>query len=150
MRGTLLFHAPSINQLNRMIMKIVDVNVRKFEKYNMEDEYYFEPLWEKMFDEGIYTDNYNNEAVGFIYSNACHAEVYGNSMDVRWIKDNSDNLRLSMVANDLVNNLMSTEQKKIITEENNGTTLLTDDGIYLNIFVNFEKRHIQILAYQEA
>ena len=131
-------------------MKIVDVNVRKFEKYNMEDEYYFEPLWEKMFDEGLYTDNYNNEAVGFIYSNACHAEVYCNSMDVRWIKDNSDNLRLAMVANDLVNNLMGTEQKKIITEENNGTTLLTDDGIYLNIFVNFEKRIIQILSYQEA
>ena len=145
-----MFHAPSINQLNRMIMKIVDVNVRKFEKYNMEDEYYFEPLWEKMFDEGLYTDNYNNEAVGFIYSNACHAEVYGNSMDVRWIKDNSDNLRLAIVANDLVNNLMGTEQKKIITEENNGTTLITDDGIYLNIFVNFEKRIIQILAYQEA
>ena len=150
MRGTLLFHAPSINQLNRMIMKIVDVNVRKFEKYNMEDEYYFEPLWEKMFDEGLYTDNYNNEAVGFIYSNACHAEVYGNAMDVTWIKDCSDNLRLSIVANDLANNLMGTEQKKIITEENNGTTLLTDDGIYLNIFVNFEKRHIQILAYQGA
>ena len=131
-------------------MEIVDVNVRKFEKYNMEDEYYFEPLWEKMFDEGLYTDNYNNEAVGFIYSNACHAEVYGNAMDVRWIKDCADNLRLAIVANDLVNNLMGTEQKKIITEENNGTTLLTDDCIYLNIFVNFEKRHIQILAYQEA
>ena len=145
-----MFHAPNINQLNRMIMKIVDLNVSKFEKYNMEDEYYFEPLWEKMFDEGLYTDNYNNEAVGFIYSNACHAEVYGNSMDVRWIKDNSDNLRLAIVANDLVNNLMGTEQKKIITEENNGTTLLTDDGIYLNIFVNFEMRHIQILAYMEA
>ena len=150
MRGTLLFHAPSINKLNRMIMKIVDVNVRKFEKYNMEDEYYFEPLWEKMFDEGLYTDNYNNEAVGFIYSNACHAEVYGNAMDVRWIKDCSDNLRLAIVANDVVNNLMGTEQKKIITEDNNGTTLLTDDGIYLNIFVNFEKRIIQILSYQEA
>ena len=133
-----------------MIMKIVDVNVRKFEKYNMEDEYYFEPMWEKMFDEGLYTDNYNNEAVGFIYSNACHAEVYGNSMDVRWIKDNSDNLRIAIVANDLVNNLIGTEQKKIITEENNGTTLITDDGIYLNIFVNFEKRIIQILAYQES
>ena len=133
-----------------MIMEIVDVNVRKFEKYNMEDEYYFEPLWENMFDEGLYTDNYNNEAVGFIYSNACHAEVYGNAMDVTWIKDNSDNLRLAMVANDLVNNIMCTEQKKIITEENNGTTLITDDGIYLNIFVNFEKRIIQILAYQEA
>ena len=133
-----------------MIMEIVDVNVRKFEKYNMEYEYYFEPLWEKMFDEGLYTDNYNNEAVGFIYSNACHAEVYGNAMDVRWIKDCSDNLRLAIVANDLVNNLMGTEQKKIITEENNGTTLLTDDGIYLNIFVNFEKRIIQILSYQEA
>ena len=131
-------------------MEIVDVNVRKFEKYNMEDEYYFEPLWENMFDEGLYTDNYNNEAVGFIYSNACHAEVYGNAMDVTWIKDNSDNLRLAMVANDLVNNIKCTEQKKIITEENNGTTLLTDDGIYLNIFVNFEKRIIQILAYQEA
>lgn len=131
-------------------MEIVDVNVSKLDKYNMEYEYDFESLWENMFDDGEYTDDGCNEAVGFIYSNACHAEVYGNSMDVRWIKDNSDNLRLAMVANDLVNNLMGTEQKKIITEENNGTTLLTDDGIYLNIFVNFEMRHIQILAYQEA
>lgn len=131
-------------------MEIVDVNVSKLDKYNMEYEYDFESLWYSMFDDGEYTDDGCNEAVGFIYSNACHAEVYGSSMDVRWIKDNSDNLRLSMVANDLVNNLMGTEQKKIITEENNGTTLLTDDGIYLNIFVNFEMRHIQILAYQEA
>ena len=131
-------------------MEIVDVNVSKLDKYNMEYEYDFESLWYSMFDDGEYTDDGCNEAVGFIYSNACHAEVYGSSMDVRWIKDNSDNLRLSMVANDLVNNLMGTEQKKIITEENNGTTLLTDDGIYLNIFVNFEKRIIQILSYQEA
>lgn len=131
-------------------MEIVDVNVSKLDKYNMEYEYDFESLWYSMFDDGEYTDDGCNEAVGFIYSNACYAEVYGSSMDVRWIKDNSDNLRLSMVANDLVNNLMGTEQKKIITEENNGTTLLTDDGIYLNIFVNFEKRIIQILSYQEA
>lgn len=133
-----------------MIMEIVDVNVSKFDKYDLENELYYESLFEKMFDDGEYTDNGCDEAVGFIYSNACHAEVYGNSMDVRWIKDNSDNLRLAMVANDLVNNLMGTEQKKIITEENNGTTLLTDDGIYLNVFVNFEKRIIQILSYQEA
>lgn len=131
-------------------MEIVDVNVSKFDKYDMEDEYYFEPLWEKMFDEGLYRDNYNNEAVGFIYSNACHSEVYDNAMVVRWIKDSADKTRLAMVANDLVNNLMGTEKNKIITEENNGTTLLTDDGIYLDIFVNFEMRHIQILAYQEA
>lgn len=71
-------------------------------------------------------------------------------MDVTWIKDSADKIRLAMVANDLVNNLMGTEKEKFITEENNGTTLLTDDGIYLNIFVNFEMRHIQILAYQEA
>lgn len=131
-------------------MEIVDVNVSKFDKYDMENEYYFEPLWEKMFDEGLYTGNYNNEAVGFIFSNACHAEVYGNAMVVRWIKDSANKIRLAMVANDLVNNLMGTEKNKIITEENNGTTLLTDDGIYLNIFVNFEMRHIQILSYQEA
>jgi hypothetical protein len=133
-----------------MIMEIVDVNVCKLDKYNMEDEYYFEPLWEKMFDDGLYTDNYNNEAVGFIYSNACHAEVYDNEMVVTWIRDCADSLRLAIVANDLVNNLMGTEKKKIITEENNRTTLLTDDGIYLDIFVNFEMRHIQILAYHEA
>lgn len=98
-------------------MEIVDVNVSKFEKYNMEYEYDFESLWYSMFDDGTYTQDGCYQAVGFIYSNACHAEVYGNSMDVRWIKDNSDNLRLAMVANDLVNNLMGTEQKKIITEE---------------------------------
>ena len=131
-------------------MEIVDVNVSKLYKYNMEDELYYESLWENMFDEGKYTDDGCNEAVGFIYSNAFHAEVYGNAMDVTWIKDSADNIRLDMVANDLVNNLMGTEKEKIITEEYNGTTLLTDDGIYLNIFVNFEKRHIQILAYQES
>ena len=71
-------------------------------------------------------------------------------MDVTCIKDSADKIRLAMVANDLVNNLMGTEKEKIITEENNGTTLITDDGIYLNIFANFEMRHIQILAYHEA
>lgn len=150
MRGTLLFHAPSINQLNRMIMEIVDVNVSKLGKYNMEDELYYESLWEKMFDDGEYTDDGCNEAVGFIYSNACHAEVYGNAMDVTWIKDSANKIRLAMVANDLVNNLMGKEGDKIITEGNNGVILLTDDGVYLSIFVNFEMRHIQILAYQEA
>ena len=131
-------------------MEIVDVNVSKFDKYDMEDELYYESLWEKIFDEGKYTNDGCNEAVGFIYSNACHAEAYGNAMDVTWIKDSADKIRLAMVANDLVNNLMGTEKEKIITEENNGTTLLTDDGIYLDIFVNFEMRHIQTLAYQEA
>lgn len=131
-------------------MEIVDVNVKNLSEFDIENDLYHDTLWENMFDDGEYTDDGCNEAVGFICSNACHAEVYGNSMDVRWIKDNSDNLRLAMVANDLVNNLMGTEQKKIITEENNGTTLLTYAGIYLNIFVNFEMRHIQILAYQEA
>ena len=131
-------------------MEIVDVNVSKLDKYNMEDEFYYESLWKKMFDEGKYTDDGCNDAVGFIYSNACHAEAYVNAMDVTWIKDSADNIRLAMVANDLVNNLMGTEKEKLITEENNGTTLLTDDGIYLNIFVNFEMRHIQILAYMEA
>lgn len=133
-----------------MIMEIVDVNVSKLDKYNMEDELYYESLWEKMFDDGEYTDDGCNEAVGFIYSNACHAEVYGNAMDVTWIKDSANKIRLAMVANDLVNNLMGTEGDKIITEGNNGVILLTDDGVYLSIFVNFEMRHIQILAYQEA
>ena len=131
-------------------MEIVDVNVTKLNGFDLENELYYESLFEKMFDDGEYTDNGCDEAVGFIYSNACHAEVYGNAMDVTWIKDSADKIRLAMVANDLVNNLMGTEQKKIITEENNGTTLLTDDGIYLDIFVNFEMRHIHILAYQEA
>ncbi len=131
-------------------MEIVDVNVCKLDNYNMEDELYYESLWEKMFDEGKYTDDGCKEAVGFIYSNACHAEVYGNAMDVTWIKDSADKIRLAMVANDLVKNLIGTKKEKIITEENNGTTLLTDDGIYLSIFVNFEERIIQILSYQEA
>lgn len=131
-------------------MEIVDVNVTKLNGFDLENELYYESLFEKMFDDGEYTDNGCDEAVGFIYSNACHTEVYGNAMDVRWIKDSANKIRLAIVANDLVNNLMGTEQKKIITEENNGTTLLTDDGIYLNIFVNFEMRHIQILAYTEA
>lgn len=131
-------------------MEIVDVNVSKLGKYNMEDELYYESLWEKMFDDGEYTDDGCNEAVGFIYSNACHAEVYGNAMDVTWIKDSANKIRLAMVANDLVNNLMGKEGDIIITEGNNGVILLTDDGVYLSIFVNFEMRHIQILAYQEA
>ena len=150
MRGTLLFHAPSINQLNRMIMEIVDVNVKNLSEFDIENDLYHDTLWENMFDDGEYTDDGCNEAVGFIYSNACHAEAYGNAMDVTWIKDSANKLRLAMVANDLVNNLMGTEKEKFITEENNGITLLTYAGIYLNIFVNFEMRHIQILAYQEA
>lgn len=131
-------------------MEIVDVNVSKLCKYNMEDELYYESLWVKMFDDGEYTDDGCNEAVGFIYSNACHAEVYGEAMDVTWVKDCANKIRLAMVANDLVNNLMGTEGDKIITEGNNGVILLTDDGVYLSIFVNFEMRHIQILAYQKA
>lgn len=131
-------------------MEIVDVNVSKLCKYKMEDELYYESLWVKMFDDGEYTDDGCNEAVGFIYSNACHAEVYGEAMDVTWVKDCANKIRLAMVANDLVNNLMGTEGDKIITEGNNGVILLTDDGVYLSIFVNFEMRHIQILAYQEA
>lgn len=133
-----------------MIMEIVDVNVRNLSEFDIENDLYHDTLLENMFDDGEYTDNGCDEAVGFIYSNACHAEVYGNAMVVRWIKDSANKIRLAMVANDLVNNLMGTEKKKIITEENNGTTLLTDDGIYLNIFVNFEMRYIQILAYTEA
>ena len=131
-------------------MEIVDVNVKNLSEFDIENDLYHDTLWENMFDEGLYTDNYCNEAVGFIYSNACHAEVYDNAMVVRWIKDSADKTRLAMVANDLVNNLMGTEKNKIITEENNGTTLLTDDGIYLDIFVNFEMRYIQILAYTKA
>ena len=131
-------------------MEIVDVNVSKFNKYDIENDLYHDDLWENMFDDGEYTDDGCNEAVGFIYSNACHAEVYGNAMYVRWIKDCADKLRLAIVANDMVNNLMGTEKEKYITEENNGITLLTYAGIYLDIFVNFEKRHIQILAYQKA
>lgn len=131
-------------------MEIVDVNVKNLREFDIENDLYHDVLFENMFDDGEYTDDGCNEAVGFIYSNACHAEVYGNAMYVRWIKDCADKLRLAMVANDMVNNLMGTEKVKIITEENNGVTLLTYAGIYLNIFVNFEKLHIQILAYQEA
>lgn len=131
-------------------MEIVDVNVKNLREFDIENDLYHDVLFENMFDDGEYTDDGCNEAVGFIYSNACHSEVYGNAMYVRWIKDCADKLRLAMVANDMVNNLMGTEKVKIITEENNGVTLLTYAGIYLNIFVNFEKRHIQILAYQEA
>lgn len=131
-------------------MEIVDVNVRNLREFDIENDLYHDVLWENMFDDGEYTDDGCNEAVGFIYSNACHAEIYGNAMYVRWIKDCANKLRLAMVANDMVNNLMGTEKVKIITEENNGVTLLTYAGIYLNIFVNFEMRLIQILAYQEA
>ena len=131
-------------------MEIVDVNVTKLNGFDLENELYYESLFEKMFDDGEYTDNGCDEAVGFIYSNACHAEVYDNAMVVRWIKDSANKIRLAIVANDLVNNLMGTEKEKFITEENNGITLLTYAGIYLDIFVNFEMRYIQILAYQEA
>lgn len=131
-------------------MEIVDVNVKNLREFDIENDLYHDVLWENMFDYGEYAYDGCNEAVGFINSNACHAEVYGNAMCVRWIKDCANKLRLAMVANDMVNNLMGTEKVKIITEENNGVTLLIYAGIYLNIFVNFEMRYIQILAYQEA
>ena len=133
-----------------MIMEIVDVNVRNLREFDIENDLYHDTLWENMFDYGEYAYDGCNEAVGFIQSNACHAEVYGNAMYVRWIKDCADKLRLAMVANDMVNNLMGTEKEKFITDDDNGITLLTYADIYLNIFVNFEKRHIQILAYQKA
>lgn len=131
-------------------MEIVDVNVSKFDKYDMENELYYESLWEKMFDEGKYTDNYYDEAVGFIYSNACYTEIDRNAMYISRIKGCDNKNLLTTTANDLVNNLMGTEKEKFITEDDNGITLLTYAGIYLNIFVNFKKRHIQILAYQEV
>lgn len=127
-----------------------DVNVRNLREFDIENDLYHDTLWENMFDYGEYAYDGCNEAVGFIQSNACHAEVYGNAMYVRWIKDCADKLRLAMVANDMVNNLMGTEKEKFITDDDNGITLLTYADIYLNIFVNFEKRHIQILAYQKA
>ena len=131
-------------------MEIVDVNVKNLSEFDIENDLYHDTLWENMFDDGEYTDDGCNEAVGFIYSNAYHAEIDRNAMYIRRIKGCEDNTLLAMAANDLVNNLMGTEKEKIITEENNGTTLLTDDGIYLSIFVNFEERIIQILSYQEA
>lgn len=131
-------------------MEIVDVNVRNLSEFDIENDLYHDTLLENMFDDGEYTDNGCDEAVGFIYSNACHAEIDGNAMYVSRIKGCEDNILLAMTANDLVNNLMGTEKEKFITEDNNGITLLTYAGIYLNIFVNFKKRHIQILAYQKA
>lgn len=62
-------------------MEIVDVNVSKFDKYNMEDELYYESLWEKMFDDGEYTDDGCNEAVGFIIL----TPVMQRSMAKQWI-----------------------------------------------------------------
>lgn len=131
-------------------MEIVDVNVRNLREFDIENDLYHDVLWENMFDDGEYTDDGCNEAVGFIYSNACHAEIDRNAMYVSRIKGREDNTLLAITANDMVNNLMGTEKEKFITEENNGITLLTYAGIYLNIFVNFEMRHIQILAYQKA
>ncbi len=132
-------------------MEIVkDVNVRKLKEFDIENDLYHDVLYENMFDDGIYTDNYYDEAVGFIYSNACYTEMDGNAMYISRIKGCDDKNLLTTTANDLVNNLMGTEKEKYITEENNGITLLTYDGIYFNIFVNLKKHHIQILAYQEA
>lgn len=131
-------------------MEIVDVNVRNLREFDIENDLYHDVLWENMFDDGEYTDDGCNEAVGFIYSNACHAEIDRNAMYVSRIKGREDNTLLAITANDMVNNLMGTEKEKYITEENNGITLLTYAGIYLNIFVNFKMRVIHILAYQKA
>lgn len=133
-----------------MIMEIVDVNVKNLREFDIENDLYHDVLWENMFDDGEYTDDGCNEAVGFIYSNACHAEIDRNAMYVSRIKGREDNTLLAITANDMVNNLMGTEKEKYITEENNGITLLTYAGIYLNIFVNFKMCVIHILAYQKA
>lgn len=131
-------------------MEIVDVNVKNLREFDIENDLYHDVLWENMFDDGEYTDDGCNEAVGFIYSNACHAEIDRNAMYVSRIKGREDNTLLAITANDMVNNLMGTEKEKYITEENNGITLLTYAGIYLNIFVNFKMCVIHILAYQKA
>ena len=128
-------------------MKTVDVNVTKLGDFDLENELYYESLWNEMLDDGEYVDNGCDEAVGFICSNACHIEVSGSVMRIVRIKNHSIRTLLTMTANDLVNSLMGTEQKKFITEVRNGVTLLTDDDVYLDIFVNFESFVIQILAY---
>ena len=104
-------------------MEIVDVNVSKFDKYDLENELYYESLFEKMFDDGEYTDNGCDEAVGFIYSNACHAEVYGNAMVVRWIKDSANKIRLAFLAADLTTRIWISPSQGYCVDSSSTTSL---------------------------
>lgn len=132
-------------------MEIVkDVNVSKMRPYDMESELYYESLWQKVFDEGLYTENCCEEAVGFINSRACNIEVNGNLFLVRYAKRITEQPIFTFAANSLVNTLMGTEYKTYITRDNNGITVYDGDAdVYLNIHANFDKNVVQILAYDE-
>lgn len=72
-------------------MEIVkDVNVSKLPVFNLDDYCYNEFLWEKIFDDGEYTDNGCDEAVGFSNGRSCSAEYYENTMIVRFTKAITD------------------------------------------------------------
>ena len=132
-------------------MEIVkDVNVSKLRPYDMESELYYESLWRKVFDEGLYAENYCEEAVGFINSRACHIEVNGNLFLVRYAKRITEQPIFTFAANSLVNALMDTGYDTYITHGDNGITVYdNDEDVYLNIHADFEKNVVQILAYDE-
>lgn len=80
-----------------MIMEIVDVNVKNLSEFDIENDLYHDTLWENMFDDGEYTDDGCNEAVGFIYSNACHAEDKADDYAEVWNDWNEDTIELVSV-----------------------------------------------------
>lgn len=131
-------------------MEIVkDVNVSKLPVFDLENFYYYEFLWEKIFGEGEYTDNGCNEAVGFSNGRSCSAEYCRSAMIIRFTKS-IDETPFIVAANYLVNDIAGTENRHLIDRQNNGVVIYLDDSVYLNIFADFDTHHIVINAYKKC
>lgn len=132
-------------------MEIVkDVNVSKLPIFYLEEFGYYEFLWDKIFDDGEYTDNGCDEAVGFSNGRSCSAEYYEGTMIIRFTKIITDETSFMMAANYLANDIAGTENMLLIDRQDNGVVIYLDDSVYLSIITDFNKQSIVINAYKKC
>lgn len=132
-------------------MEIVkDVNVSKLPVFNLDDYCYNEFLWEKIFDDGEYTDNGCDEAVGFSNGRSCSAEYYENTMIVRFTKAITDENLFFTAANTVVGNISGFQHKSIIDCFNNSLVIDMNDSVYLSIRADSDKHHVVVNAYKKC
>lgn len=125
---------------------IKDVNVSKLPIFYLEEFGYYEFLWDKIFDDGEYTDNGCDEAVGFSNGRSCSAKYYEGTMIIRFTKIITDETSFMMAANYLVNDIAGTENMHLIDRQDNGVVIYLDDSVYLSIIADFNKQSITINA----
>lgn len=128
-------------------MEIVkDVNVSELPVFDLEEFGYYEFLWERIFDDGEYTDNGCDEAVGFSNGRSCSAEFHEGTMIIRFTKIITDETSFMMAANYLVNDIAGTENLHLIDRQDNGVVIYLDDSVYLSNIADFKKQSITINA----